>query len=493
MLSNLPMFLFLVPFVGALLCVMAEWKRPGAAAHIAVAAAVLTAGLSVWAAFRVWSTGPIHLHLGGWAPPLGIAWTMDSLSALLVLLVGLMGAGVLGSAQRTIRTQLRTREPVFYACSLLLISGLMGISLSADLFNLFVHLEVASLSAYALVAAGRKPAIRAAVDYLVIGTIGASLYLLGVGFVYAATGSLNMAEVAEQLAEADADLSIIAVLLIAVGLAVKMGLFPLHMWVPSAYATAPSVAAALMAPLATKVSAYALARILFWVFQADALHQQGVLLTALAWAGAVGMVFGAIQAVRQTDLWRLLAYSSISQMGLVALGLGLANTEGLTGAIMHIANDAVMKGALFLSAAVILARFGVRQIQHLSRLRGSAPWTMAVFIVAGLSLIGIPPLCGFYGKWYVLSAAIESEAWLFAAAILVGTLATAVYVFRLYEQLFFTSPQRATKIDAGPALGVMSTASVVLAGGIVLLGLFNEAVVKHVIWPILPGGLSSAG
>lgn len=493
MLSNTPILLFLLPFIGALLCVLADWLRPGTAGPLAAGTMLMTGALSIWAAYGVWTGGPIMVDLGGWAPPLGIRWQLDSLSALLVLIVVLIGASVLASGHRSIRRELPGREPLYYACALLLISGLLGIALTADLFNLFVHLEVASLSGYALVAAGRKPAIRAAMDYLIIGTIGASMYLLGVGFIYASTGTLNMAEVALHLAEGDARLNLIGLLLITVGLAVKMGLFPLHTWMPAAYATAPSPAGALMAPLATKVSAYALLRILFWVVQADVLHQQQIVLGALAWAGAIGMIFGAVQAARQTDLWRLLAYSSVSQMGLIALGLGLADTNSLTGAILHIANDAVMKGALFLAAAVILARFGVRQVDQLSRLRGMAPWTMAVFVIAGLSLIGIPPLCGFYGKWYVLSAAIEQQEWVFVAAMVVGTLATAVYVFRIFEQLFFKPVQGEPAVGSAPGLDVMSAAAVTLTACIVLLGLINETIVSHVILPILPEGLSIVG
>jgi len=489
-LSNTPILLFLVPFIGALLCVLADWLRPGTAGPLATGTMLLTAGLSGWAAHAVWTAGPMVTDLGGWAPPLGIRWQLDSLSALLVVLVAAIGAGVLASSHRALRNQLPKREPVFYACALLLISGLMGMAMTADLFNLFVHLEVASLAGYALVAAGRKPAIRAAMDYLIIGTIGASMYLLGVGFIYASTGTLNMAEVAQLLAEGDARLNLIGLLLITVGLSVKMGLFPLHTWMPAAYATAPSPAGALMAPLATKVSAYALLRILFWVVQADALREQQVVLGALAWAGAAGMIFGAVQAARQSDLWRLLAYSSVSQMGLIALGLGLADANSLIGAILHIGNDAVMKGALFLAAAVILARLGVRQVEHLSRLRGAMPWTMAVFVIGGLSLIGIPPLCGFFGKWYVLSAAIEQQAWVFVAAIVIGTLATAVYVFRIFEQLFFKPAQGTPNINPGPRLDVMSVASLALSACIVLLGLINEVIVSQVIWPILPEGLS---
>ncbi len=496
MLSNTPILLFLMPFLGALLCVIADWLRPRTAGSIASGTMLLTAALSVLAAYDVWTAGALVTDLGGWTQQadmpwyLGIRWQIDSLSALLVVLVSVLGAGVITSGHRSLRSELPTREPVYFACALLLISGLMGIALTADLFNLFVHLEVASLAGYALVAGGRKPAIRAAMDYLIIGTIGASLYLLGVGFIYASTGTLNMAEVAKYWSEGDMRLNVIGLLMITVGLSVKMGLFPLHTWMPAAYSTAPAPAGALMAPLATKVSAYALLRVLFWVVSADALQQQQVVLAALAWAGVAGMIFGAVQAARQTDLWRLLAYSSVSQMGLIALGMGLADANSLIGAILHIANDAVMKGALFLAAAVILARFGVRQVDQLSQLRGAAPWTMGVFVIAGLSLIGIPPLCGFYGKWYVLSAAIEQQAWVFVAAIILGTLATAVYIFRIFEELFFKPADGELTVAPAPKNDLLSATSVALAACIVLLGLINEVIVSRVILPILPEGLT---
>jgi multicomponent Na+:H+ antiporter subunit D len=495
-LSNTPILLFLVPFLGGLLCALADWSRPRVAGPVATGTMLFTAALSIWAAYDVWTAGALVTDLGGWTQQedmpwyLGIRWQIDSLSALLVVLVSVISAGVIASGHRSLRSELPSREPVYYACALLLISGLMGITLTADLFNLFVHLEVASLAGYALVAGGRKPAIRAAMDYLIIGTIGASMYLLGVGFIYAATGTLNMAEVATYLAAGDAGLSEIGLLLITVGLAVKMGLFPLHTWMPAAYATAPAAAGALMAPLATKVSAYALLRVLFWVVQPDALQQEQVVLAALTWVGAAGMIFGAVQAARQSDLWRLLAYSSVSQMGLIALGMGLADANSLTGAILHIANDAVMKGALFLAAAVILARFGVRQVDQLSCLRGAAPWMMGVFVIAGLSLIGIPPLCGFYGKWYVLSAAIDQQAWVFVAAIVLGSLATAVYIFRIFEQLFFKPADGDLAVAPGPKLNLLSSTSIALTVCIVLLGLITETMVSRVILPILPEGLS---
>lgn len=493
--SNLPVLLFLVPFLAALLCAALGGRRPRLVGALSAGAMILTGGLSLLAVQRVLREGNLQTHFGGWPPPLGIEWGLDPLSALMAALVGVAGAVVMTGSLGSIRSELPRREGLFHACALLMISGLMGMTLTADLFNMFVMLEIASLSAYALVAAGPGRAPIAAINYLVMGSLGATLYLLGVGFLYAATGSLNMTDVAARLVAADGRLVTSGLALIVAGLGVKMGLFPLHTWMPAAYSTAPSAASALMAPLATKVAAYALLRVLYWVFQPQYLHEQQVVLDVLCWSGAVAMVWGGVRAAMQRDLWRLLAFSSISQMGLVAMGAGLANASGLAGAVLHIANDTLMKGALFLAAGAVLLRFGVRRVDELSKLRGRAPWTSGVFVLAGLSLVGIPPLAGFYGKWYVLQGALQAERWGIAGAIVLATLATAFYVFRIIEQLFFApAPQSAADAPAG--VGAQSSASlllvvgsVVLTGGIVLLGVLNAPLLAALIQPALPGKL----
>jgi multicomponent Na+:H+ antiporter subunit D len=334
------------------------------------------------------------------------------------------------------------------------------------------------------VAAGGRGAPRAGLNYLIIGSLGASLYLMGVGFLFAATGSLNMADVARLLADAEPRLVLVGGLLIVAGLGVKMALLPLHMWMPAAYQRAPAAAAALMAPLVTKVSAYALIRVLFWVFADGAMATERLLLELLALAGAAAIVVGGVLALVQSDLRRLLAYSSIGQMGVVALGIGLANTSGITGAVLHIANDALMKGILFLVAGMALLRFGVRNVDELNRLRGRAPWTAAAAAVAGLSLVGIPPLSGFFGKWYVLSGALADGRWGLAAALVIGSLASIGYVFRIIEQLFFVrGADDAPGREGSPGVVV---ACVVLALLVIVVGLANERLVTWLIVPGLP-------
>jgi multicomponent Na+:H+ antiporter subunit D len=482
--SNLPILLFLVPFLAAMIAAIAGWWIRGASRWITLAALAGTAALSIHSLVRVLAEGTLHTHLGGWPPPIGIEVLLDPLSAFMAAVVSVVALVVVAGAIEHTRAELPRRKLVYYSSVLLLIAGLMGITITGDLFNLFVQIEMASLSAYALVAAGGRGAPRAALNYLIIGSLGASLYLIGVGFIYAATGSLNMAHVAVLIPDADPTLVLVGGVLIATGLATKMGLLPFHVWMPAAYARAPVAAAALMAPLVTKVSAYALLRILFWVFAGGALASERVLLDLVGWAGAAAMVVGGLLALVQRDFRRLLAYSSIGQMGVVALGAAVANAAGMTGAIMHIASDALMKGILFLVAGMALIRYGVRNVEDLSRLRGRAPWAMAAIVVAGLSLVGIPPLSGFFGKWYVLGGAIESGRWAWVVALAVGSLASVGYVFRFIEPLFFR-PASEEPLPREGGKGVL-IACLVLALAIIVLGVGNERLVAVIIAPALP-------
>jgi multicomponent Na+:H+ antiporter subunit D len=485
--TNLPVLLFLIPFVAALLAAAIGWVVPGIVRWIAVTALGITAVLALGAVPRVLHEGTLHTYVGGWPPPIGIEVLLDPLSAFIAAVVSVVAFVIVAGALSQVRQELPVRETVYYACVLLMLSGLLGIVVTNDLFNLFVQLEVASLAAYALVAAGRRGAPRAGLNYLIIGSMGASLYLIGVAFLYAATGSLNMTDIAARLGDAEPRLVLVGGLLIIAGLGVKMALMPLHMWMPDAYARAPSVSASLMAPLVTKVSAYALIRVLFWVFGGGSLLADPLLLDIVAWAGAVAIVGGGVFALVQSDLRRLLAYSSVGQIGIVAMGAGLANTAGMTGAVLHIANDALMKGVLFLAAGMALLRFGVRDVDELSRLRGRAPWTAAAVTVAGLSLVGVPPLAGFFGKWYVLSGTIAAERWGLTAALVIGSLASVGYVFRIMERLFFSKPPSDKGAGQEGSAAVIA-ACVVLALLVIVFGLANERAVSLLILPGLPGG-----
>jgi multicomponent Na+:H+ antiporter subunit D len=483
LIASLPVLLFLVPFLAALIAATGGWFVRGWARGVATAASLIEMGLVVFLAQNIEAL-PIRTFLGGWAPPHGIEWSLDPLGALIAALIAVTCGLVLIGGHGLVRAELAGRETSFYTSALLLQSGLLGIVLTADLFNLFVHLEVASLSAYALVAAGGKDAPRAAVRYLIVGTLGASVYLLGVGLLYASTGSLNMADVAARLAQTSGALPATGAAMIAVGLALKMGLFPLHAWMPAAYAQAPAAGAAILAPLSTKVAAFALLRIAVSVLVPSGIAKASGLLDALALVGSAAMVAGSALAFLENDLRRMLAYSSVSQIGIVVAGVGLHHPTALLGSTIHIGADVLAKAALFLIAGALAADYGIRDVRELRRLRRRAPLLRASILVVGLSLIGIPPLMGFFGKWYLLSAAVDRSAIGMVVAIALSTVLTIAYVFRLIEGLYFTSAESAPR---APFFGPAATGAI-FAAGLLLFSLISGPVLHFLAARALPGG-----
>ena len=323
---------------------------------------------------------------------------------------------------------------MFYSLVLLLLAGLTGIVVTGDLFNLFVFLEIASLAAYALVFIGGRRAMAAGFRYLIIGSIGGSLYLLGVGFIYFATGTLNMAEAKELIAVTPSERAAQAgAVLIFTGLGLKMALVPLHFWLPDAYQYAPSSVNSLIAPIMTKVAAYAMIRMFLSVFPAGYLASAIPIADALVLLGLAGVVFGSIAAIAQPDLRRMLAYSSIGQLAFIAIGIGIGTPLALAAALLHVANHAAMKATLFLATASIRMQARVQRVNNLASLGRHMPITMAAFTVGAISMVGIPPTAGFFSKWYMVQAGIDDGQWAVAVIVLLSSLLTAVYLFRVLE------------------------------------------------------------
>lgn len=487
--AHLPILIVVCPMVAAMLVPLVGRISARVARGITVAAPAVALGCAVTALRVALDSGPWHYHLGGWAPPWGIEYVVDPLGGGMAVLVALLATLVALYAGPYVRALPQRRAAVFNSLFLLLTSGLLGITLTGDLFNLYVFLEISSLAAYGLLASGGERAVVATFRYLLIGTIAASFYLLGLGYLYALTGTVNMADLAMRLPAAGGGSAMtVGVVLIVVGLAIKMAVFPLHGWMPDAYTYAPPPVTMFIAAVMSKVSAYALLRVLFFVLPPTAAVETA--LAVLSWVAAGGVLAGSILALAQTDVRRMLAYSSVGQMGYVVLGLSLGNAAALTGALLHITGHAVAKACLFGAVGSLPRETAQADIAGFAGASRRAPFTMAAFTLAALSLVGVPPTAGFFSKWYLLRGAIEADAWLFAAVLLVSSLLSAVYFFRIIERIYFAADPTAAEPGRSlrrPEVPLWLLGPVITLGAAVLLiGLFNGRLVTAVIRHALP-------
>jgi multicomponent Na+:H+ antiporter subunit D len=480
----LPILFVVSLLTGAVVATLAGLWRAVAAQVVAVVTMLVSLALAVLGLVTSIRDGPIHHELGGWPPPIGIEYVLDPLSGFVATVVAFIGLMVAFYPVRAGFDTRPTRGTPLYGLVLLLLTGLAGVILSGDLFHLFVFLEIYAISTYGLVALGGDRALFASFRYLLIGTAGSGLYLLGVGFIYFSTGSLNMADVAGLLPALDGSPTIAGALgLIVVGLAIKMALFPFHVWLPDAHSYAPPGVAALLAAVQVKAAAYALIRILFDVFGPVYVADLQVT-TLLAYFGAAGVVVGSVMAVRVKDVKRLLAYSTVAQLGFIGMGIGMASPLALIGAMFHVLNHAVMKSCLFLVAGGVLDQAGIKEIARYAGMWRRMPWTMAGFGVAALSMIGIPPTAGFFSKWYLFRGSLETDQWVLTFVIVTSSLLTLAYFLRIFEQIFTQDPQEeAVERAREPGPRVVGPIGV-LASTIVVIGIANALIVSHVLDPI---------
>ncbi|PSP61646.1 hypothetical protein BRC77_12500 [Halobacteriales archaeon QH_8_64_26] len=400
-----------------------------AAWSIAAIGAVLQVAIAGTLAWRVVTAGRVIHVLGGFVPPFGIVLVVDGLSALVALLIAVVTVGVL--------VYLRQAGP-------------RGLGTTGDVFNMYVFLEITGLAAYALVASGDSGlAAVAALKYLMLGTVGASLFLLGVGYALIATGTLTMADLAVRLAEVGYQSTPVraAFAFMTVGLGVKIALFPLHTWQPDAYSASPDGVSAFISALVSTVSAYALVRVVYSVFTVEFFAANPLARDLLLYGAALSVIAGSTLAVTQREVKRTLAYSSVSQFGLVAVGFALTNRAGLVGGIIHLLGHAVMKGSLFLAVGIIAIRTDARTIEEYAGLARRVPVASAAFAVLAFAMIGVPPAVGFVGKWYILLGAVEAGEPVVALVVVASTLLTLAYFARLIERMYFSPVTDST----GPA------------------------------------------
>lgn len=445
--DNAPALIVVIPMVAAPIAAVLPSGRLAWLLAIATTGASLLMALAMLAQISAMDApdAAISYSMGGWAPPGGIEFRIDALNALVLVLVSAIGliAAVFGlpSVEKEIY---RPKHAMFFAAYMICFMGLIGVTATGDAFNLFVFLEISSIATYVLVALGSgrdRRALPAASSYLLMGTIGASFFVVGVGFLYGVTGTLNMAELSERLQGQGDNRAVLAgYAFIFVGLGIKAAMFPLHQWLPNAYAYSPSFVTTFLAATATKVAIYAMVRFLFTVFGPAFEFDGGSLIWLLAPLGVAGMLSCSFQAMFQTDVRRTLAYSSVAQVGYMLLGISLGTAIGLSAGLFHLVNHALMKGALFLAVASVALNYRGSTIVDYQGLGKAAPWTMTAFAIGALSLIGVPLTAGFQSKYLLVSALLESGWWQAALIVVFTSVLAVIYMGRILEAVFFRPP-----------------------------------------------------
>jgi len=444
---HLPALQVVIPLMAAPLTVLL--RRRSVAFAVALIASWTALAIAVLLWLQVRDSGTITYAIGSWPAPWGIEYRVDRLNSFMLILVSGIAALVLPFSHASIEAEVpASQHYLFYTMFVLCLTGLLGIAITGDAFNIFVFLEVSSLSAYVLIALGRdRRALFAAYQYLLMGSIGATFLVIGIGLPVLA-----------------------ALAFITVGVSLKLALFPLHQWLPNAYTFAPSAVSAFLAATATKVAVYVLLRFYFTVFGESAVFaklpmQQMMLLLALA-----GMFAASTIAIFQTDLKRLFAYSSVAQIGYIILGMSFDSVSGLTASIVHLFNHGVTKGAIYMLLGCVALGMGGTTLARVQGLGKRMPLTSFGIVVGGLSLMGVPGTAGFISKWYLLMAALEKGQWWLVFMIVLSSLLAAAYVWRFVEAAYLQEPRKDTaEVAATPWLMSIPTAILVIA--IVYFGL----------------------
>ncbi len=439
--AHLPVLIVVVPLLAAPLCILFNHARM--AWWIAVGATAFTFFSAVALLLMLQEKDVLSYAVGGWAAPLGIELYIDALSALLLLILGGSALLVTVFALHSVQEEVtHAQQPLFYAALMLVLAGLVGITVTGDAFNIFVFLEISALSTYALISMGKdRRALSASFQYLIMGTIGATFILIGIGFMYVMTGTLNIQDLAVRLPEvADTRAIRAAFAFVTIGLGLKAAMFPLHLWLPNAYAYSPSVVSAFLAATATKVAVYVLIRFLLSLYDVHYSLGQLPFDKILMFLGTIGVLAGSVAAIFQNNVKRMLAYSSIAQIGYMLLAIGLASQPGMAAALLHLFNHALIKGALFLALGAICYRLATSDLSRLAGVGKTMPFTMAAFVIGGLSLIGVPSTAGFVSKWYLATALIEASLWPLALLVLAGSVLALVYIGRVLEVAYYRAP-----------------------------------------------------
>ncbi|MEW6552800.1 MAG: monovalent cation/H+ antiporter subunit D family protein [Actinomycetota bacterium] len=482
---HFPILMITLPLLGAVFMPLMGYLRAKWVPWTAALPLAASSVLGVLLIGKIPAEGYLGYHLGNWEPPWGIEIRVDFMGLFLMLIVcGITLLSMVYSRRYIAAEVSEGRQTAYYTLFLLMSGAMLGFTATGDIFNLFVFMEILALSSYALVAiTGNRNAVRAAFKYLLMGAPSSIMVLLAIGFLYSATGTLNMADLSRRIAESGyTEVLIVSYILFVIGFGVKAALFPLHMWLPDAHSIAPSPISALLSGLLVEVSAFAILRISFSVFTSGAENLIGGTMDAAGIFAAAAVLFGGIMAVLQKDLKMMIAYSTISHIGYIFLGITAMTAEGITGAMYHMLDHGLAKACLFLCAGSFIYVKGYRRIEDLKGAWRQMPWTCFAFALAALSVVGIPPTAGFISKWYLILGNIEGGNYLYVVILLAGSILAAVYCFRVIIYMFFLpGKEGAWEGEFKDAAPSMLSPVWILSLGTLFFGVFSYLVIPSLL------------
>ncbi len=455
--THLPVLIVVTPLLAAALIVLLNSRKGAWLITLLTSLFCFYASISMLQMLQ--EVDVLIYTLGGWQAPLGIELRIDALSVLLLLILSGSASLVSIYALKSVEKEIAEgKQVLFYSAFLLVMAGLIGISITGDAFNVFVFLEISSLSTYAIISMGKdRRALHASYQYLIMGTIGATFILIGIAFLYVMTGTLNMNDLAQRIpAVADTSAIRAAFAFITIGVGIKAAMLPLHQWLPNAYAYSPSVVSTFLAATATKVAVYVMIRFELTIFGIEFSLLEMPFDKILMILGTLGILGGSIYAIYQSNVKRMLAYSSIAQIGYMLLAIGLASHPGFTAALLHMFNHALIKGSLFMALGIVFFRYASTELSVMSGIGKTMPLTMAAFTIGGLSLIGVPGTAGFVSKWYLVTALLDASLWPIALLILVASVLTLIYVGRVIEVAYFRPAPEGTTQKKVPATMIVT-------------------------------------
>ena len=446
LIKNLPIIVVLCPLMTSLLVVLIP--------NIFFSWGLTTLSTFLTFLFSILLYQEIQIHsnisyaLGKWMPPIGIEYIIDKVAIIPVIIISGISFIATIFAYKIMPEEIEKKSiSKVYSLWLLAIAGLLGLVTTGDAFNLFVFLEISSLASVALVAMGAqkdKQALVAAYNYLIIGAVGATLYVIGVGLLYGISGTLNLADLTSRISDLSNNKALIAgFVFMIIGIMVKAAVFPLHIWLPRAYAYAPSAVSVLLAATATKASLYILARILFTVFENSENLINNTLVFVILPLSIIAMFAGTIMAIYEKDIKRLLAHSSVAQIGYITLAFAIGTKASIAAGFVHMFNHALIKGGLFI--AITSISFYIKKrvtINNLSGLGRAMPITFFCFVLCSLSLAGLPLTAGFISKLYLIKASISADGIWIAILILISSALSVVYLWKMIEIMWMREGEK---------------------------------------------------